>query len=83
MIVDLILTVLFGIVNILLAPLTVINIAVDFVGSMPIVYQFVEVVAYILPWENLLPLVILIHAIFIFRIVISLIKNIWQLIPGL
>lgn len=83
MIIDLILTVLFGIVNILLSPLTLINIVVDFIGSMPIVYEFLEVIAYILPWGNLLPLIILIHAIFVFRIIISLIKTIWQIIPGL
>lgn len=81
MVVDLILTILFGIVNILLSPLTVINIAVDFIGSMPVIFEFLEVVAYILPWGNLIPLVVIVFSSFLFRAFISLIKTIWQLLP--
>lgn len=76
-----ILLVLQGVVNILLAPLTIINIAVDFVAAIPVITQFIQVVAYVLPWGNLLPLVVLTIALFVLRIAISLIKTIWNLIP--
>lgn len=76
-----ILLVLQGVVNILLAPLAMINIAVDFIASIPVITQFIQVVAYVLPWGNLLPLIVLTIALFVLRIAISLIKTIWNLIP--
>lgn len=81
MIIDGILLVLQGIVNILLAPLTIINISVDFISSIPVVTEFLQIGAYILPWRNILPLVILVIGIFIFRGVLALIKLIWHFIP--
>lgn len=81
MIFDAILLVLQGIVNILLSPLTVLNIAIDFVASIPVITQFLQVVAYVLPFSNLMPLIILNIAIFGFRAIIALIKTVWDLLP--
>lgn len=81
MIVDGILLVLQGVLSILLAPLEVINIGIDFVSSIPVVSSFLQIVAYILPWSNILPILLIIISIFAFRILISLIKTIWSLLP--
>lgn len=81
MIINLILGVLEGVVNILLAPLTVLNFVVDFASSLSIVQGFVKVIAYLLPWAQLQPLVVFIIAMFIFRSIVALIKTIWELLP--
>lgn len=83
MIIDMILFVLQGVCNIVLSPLTVLNIGVNFIDKIPIISDFVSVIAYILPWGALLPLFTLIVGIFIFRITVSLIKTIWDLLPVL
>ena len=81
MIVDLFLLVLQGVLNIILLPLTVINISVDFASSIPVITQFLQVVAYVLPWSNLLPLITLVVALGFFRIAIALVKVINEIIP--
>lgn len=81
MIVDGILLVFQGVLNILLAPLTILNIGVDLIASIPYVTQFLQVVAYILPWSNLLPLIVVIISICMFRISLSFVKLILNFIP--
>lgn len=81
MIVNLIFGVLEVVVNILLAPLTVLNFVFDVVSSISIVQGFVKVVAYLLPWSQLTPLVTFIVTMFIFRSIVALIKTIWDLLP--
>lgn len=81
MIIDMLLLVLQGVLEILLLPLTVINISVDFIASIPVIGEFLQVIAYILPWSNLLPLIILTVSIFVFRIAISFFKTLWNVIP--
>lgn len=81
MIINLFLDVLKGVLAVLLAPISVLNWTIDVVSKITIVNQFVKVVAYFFPWKELLPLVVFIIAMFIFRAVISLIKTIWELIP--
>lgn len=83
MIVDLILILVQGILNILLLPLTVINIAVDLVSSIPVTTQFLQVAAYMIPWSNILPLILLVIGIFIFRAGLALVKAVWKFIPFL
>lgn len=70
-----------GILNILLLPLTGLNVAIDFLGSIPVVTQFLQVVAYVLPMDNLSLLIIFIISMFTFRASIALIKFIWKFIP--
>lgn len=74
MILDAILLVFQGFLNILLAPLAVINIGIDIIGSIPIVTQFLQLVAYVLPWSNLLPVFILVIGLISFRIALALIR---------
>lgn len=81
MIVDGILFVVQGILSVLLLPLKAINIGVDFVFSISLVNEFLQVVAYLLPLDNLTPLFSLVIIIFIFRAVLALIKLIWSFIP--
>ena len=81
MILDGILNILGVLFNILLAPLEVINIGIDIVSSVPIVASFIQVVAYIFPFQNLLPIIIITIAILGFKIVISIIKTLWDLLP--
>lgn len=81
MIVDGILLLVQGVLNVLLAPLTIINIAVDFVAGIPVVGSFINVVAYVLPWAKLLPLITLIVGIFTLRIGIALVRLIKGFIP--
>ena len=81
MITDLILLVLQGVLNVLLLPLTVINIGVDLVSSLPVTTEFLQVAAYMIPWSNILPLILLVIAFFIFRIALAIIKTIWKFIP--
>jgi len=82
-IVDMVLLVLQGVLEILLLPLTAINIGVDFIASIPVITEFLQIIAYVLPWSNLLPLIILTVALFGFRIVIALVKTIWDVLPVL
>ncbi|MCI8617513.1 MAG: hypothetical protein HFJ60_04635 [Clostridia bacterium] len=81
MIVDAILLLFQGILNVLLAPLSVLNIAIDFVSSIPVITSFLQVVAYVIPWSNILPLIILSIAIISFRTVFTLIRTVWNFIP--
>lgn len=81
MILDGVLLVFQGVLNILLSPLTAINIGIDFIASIPIVTQFLQLIAYVLPWGNLLPIFIFVIALFVFRIGIALVKLVIQFIP--
>ena len=81
MIIDLILLLAEGMLNVLLLPLSVIDFVVDFASSIPIVPQFLSVLAYVLPWSNIMPLVTIVFGVFFFRIAMSLIKAIWHFIP--
>lgn len=81
MIVDLILLVLQGALNILLLPLSVVNVSVDFLSGIPLFVSFLQVIAYILPWGNILPLIILTISIIVLKIGISVVKTIWSLLP--
>lgn len=80
MILDGILLIFQGFLEVLFLPLTTINIAIDFIGSIPIVAQFLQLVAYVLPWANLLPVFILTITLFLFRIFLALIKLVLSII---
>lgn len=81
MIIDLILILFQGILNVLLLPLNVINISVDFASAIPIVTDFLKIVAYILPWSNILPLILLVISISGFKVTLSLVKTVLKFIP--
>ena len=54
MITNAILLVFQGVLNVLLAPLTVINIGIDFVAGIPVIGSFINLVSYVLPWGKLM-----------------------------
>lgn len=67
--------------NIILLPLTVFNVVVDIASSIPFIAQFLQVVAYIVPWSNILPIILIMFSMFSFRIGMALIKLIIYIIP--
>ena len=69
------------VLNLLLAPITVIDIGVNWLLGIEWVVDIINITAYVLPWSNILPLIFLVIAVFMFRIVIALIKTIWDLLP--
>ena len=83
MIINLFIYVLQGIVNVLLAPLAVLNFGINVALKIGVVQGFIKVVAYLFPWAELSPLVSFIVAMFVFRSVVALIKTIWDLLPVL
>ena len=62
-------------------PLEVINISINWLLGFETVREFINIVAFVLPWENILPLISLIIGFFVFRIIVALIKTIWELLP--
>lgn len=81
MITDGILLVFQGLINIILSPLSIINISVDFISNITPVTQFLQIVAYILPLSNLMPLITLIITLSLFRIAVALVKLVVEFIP--
>ena len=73
--------ILKGALEVLLAPLEVFNIAIDFISSIPVLVSFFQIIAYIIPWSNILPLIALTVAIILFKSVVSLLKTIWGVLP--
>lgn len=83
MITDAILSFFTNISGILLAPLSIVNVAVDLVTSIPVVGKFLTIVAYVIPWDNLVPIFVIIFAMLFLRIAISILRFIITLIPGI
>lgn len=81
MIVDGILSVLAVVLNLLLSPLEIINISVDFVSGIGFVADFFAVIAYIIPWASLLPLFAIIASVISFKIIVSFLKTLWDILP--
>lgn len=81
MIINLFLLVLQGALSILLLPLTVVNIVIDFVSGITVFVNFLQVIAYILPWSNILPLIVLTIGLIGLRIGIAIVKTVWDLLP--
>lgn len=83
MIIDGFLIILQGIVNVLLAPLIPINWIVVTASNISVISDFINIVAFVLPWNNILPIFVFISATFLFRAIVALIKTIWDLLPVL
>ena len=81
MITNAILLVLQGALSVILLPFTAINITIDFISSIPVFVSFLQVVAYLIPWSNILPIIILNISIVVFKIAVTLIKTVWDVIP--
>lgn len=81
MIVEGLLAVVFGVVNTLLLPLEILNFGFDILSSITFISQFFNFVGWLLPMAELMPIIISFIALMGFRIVVSLIKTIWDLLP--
>jgi len=80
MIIEALIDVLVGIINTILKPLSLINFTIPDI----VVTNFVEImrlVCYILPMSALMPIIFTFAALMSFRIIVSIIKTIWQLLP--
>ena len=82
MITDAILNFFAILANTILSPLSIIDVTVDLVTSIPVVTKFILFVAYVIPWDNLVPLFVIIFALIGFRIGIALVRFIISFIPG-
>lgn len=80
MIIEALLNILFGIINVILSPLSLLGWGFDLALCSPL-GDILKVVYYVLPISKLSPMITFIVAMFIFRAVIALIKTIWELIP--
>lgn len=81
MIVDGILSVLSVVFSVILSPLEIINVGVDVISSIPVVSNFITVIAYIFPWNNILPIIILTFLIINFKNLVAFIMAVWKLLP--
>lgn len=80
MIVESLLSVVFGFINFLLLPLQIVDFALDLVALEPVI-QFINMALYLIPFNRLMPIFIFFVSMMSFRIIISLIKTIWDLLP--
>lgn len=53
----------------------------SFGGYASLLLSFLQIVCYVLPFKRVLPILIAVISIVIFKITVSLIKTIWQLLP--
>ena len=81
MITNAILSFFSSIAGFILSPLTVLDVVVDLITSIPIVTKFIMFVSYIIPWNNLVPLMFIVFSLLGFRILIALIKFVWHFLP--
>lgn len=82
MVFEALLSIIFGIVNIILTPLDALNFVFNS-SFFHTVVEYLSVIFYILPIGNLSPIIIFIVSMFAFRAVVSLIKTIWDILPFL
>ena len=81
MISDIFLTIFTFILNFLFVPLDVINLGIDLTTKIPFFASFLQVLAYLLPWNSLLPLFVIVVSILSFKIIVAAITSLWRLLP--
>mgnify|MGYP001079769923 FL=1 len=82
MIVEGILSVVFGIINLILMPLNVVNFVVNALSFEPII-EFINMALYLIPFKELMPIFVFFVSMMLFRIAVAFIKTIWDLLPVL
>lgn len=80
MIIEAIFNMLFLPIEIILAPLTVLNFVVDSSIFAPIL-SFLNMATYLIPIKALMPIIWFSTSLMVFRIAISIIKTIWDVLP--
>lgn len=81
MILDAILNVLSNVFSLVLSPLDAISFSIDIWSSIGFVANFIKVIAYIFPWNNILPIIVISFLIINFRNIIGTIVAVLNLIP--
>ena len=81
MITNAIFSIFEGLVNVFLAPLEIINIGINFITPLAAIRPFLEVIAYLFPFSNIVPLIILSLTILGIKITISIITFVMKFIP--
>lgn len=82
MVTNTLMNVIFGIVNIILSPISLLGWGFNLALCSPL-GDFLKIVYYVLPIGKLIPIITFIVAMFIFRALVALIKTIWDLLPVL
>jgi len=80
MIVEGVLSVVFGLLNVLLLPLQVVDFGLSILTLEPVM-QFINMALYVIPFKALMPIFVFFVSMMLFRIVVSLIKTLWDLLP--
>lgn len=80
MIVEALLSVVFGVINTLLMPLNIINFVVDN-AVFSTILEFINMALYLIPFKQLMPIFAFFVSLMMFRIVVAFIKTIWDLLP--
>lgn len=80
MITEGLLSIMFGVLNILLLPINVVSFGMDVLTLEPVM-QFIRMAMYIIPFKELMPIFLFFASMMSFRIIVSLIKTIWDLLP--
>ena len=82
MIIDLILNIIHSFFSFILSGFDIISTArITEILSFPYILKFFQIIGYIIPWANILPLIIITFIILNFKIAVRFIKTIWQLLP--
>lgn len=83
MIFNFLLKIIGNILGAILSPIEPISLAVDFVTSISYVQQFIAIAAYLFPFDKILPLIVIAGLVIGFKIIISIFKTLWSLLPVL
>lgn len=80
MITDALLSFVFGFVKLILSPVAKLNISIprEFLTKF---FEIIRMAMYLLPIRQLMPIFVMFTLLMTFRIVVSLIKTIWNLLP--
>lgn len=81
MIIDVLINILFGIVNTILTPLGTLGELVTHSEMFLPIVDILKIIFYVLPMPLLLPLVMITCALMSFRIAIALLKTLWGILP--
>lgn len=80
MILESIFNFIFSIINILLLPFDGINLIINSEIFNTII-EYISVVTYVLPIQNFVPIIAFIISTMLLRIIISILKTLWDILP--
>ena len=80
MITDSLLNVVFGIVNFILSPVSLVEWGFYLFYLSPL-HDILRIIYFVIPIDKIFPIIVFIISMFIFRAIIALIKTIWDILP--